>query len=183
MSPNPEPGRVSVSLQIPAGMPFQLVYRQERTEPTVIPERSDCSFLMLVRPTDIAALAPAIQARLGWAGLARAGAKLATRGRLYYCLISGRRVVSDGWLAVSFCRYYRVEPGDVVIGPVWTDPAWRGRGLATYGLARAMDTMRQRGHSVFFIDTSNDNEAMQRAIARCGFGAPLAVYIRGRRSE
>ncbi len=37
-----------------------------------------------------------------------------------------------------------------------------------------MSAMQARGHNVFFIHTYDDNAASQRAIAKSGFGGPIA---------
>ena len=36
---------------------------------------------------------------------------------------------------------------------------------------------RMRGHNVFFIDTANYNYSMQKVIAKCEFGPPVAAYL------
>ena len=37
--------------------------------------------------------------------------------------------------------------------------------------------MVARGYTVFYIDTSDDNIPAQKAIAKAGFGEPIATYI------
>ena len=170
---------VSVTLSVPECIYYQLVYRLRRSDP--FPEVSVPGYAYHFLPGPGAAwdLRRAMAGHFRSVGLLKACAKLATRDRTFYCLTAGEHLANFGWVTASHCRYYRIEAGEVVIGPVWTDPRHRGKGLATAGLQNAVNSLIARGHSVFYIDTSKDNLAMQKVIARCGFGPPLALFWKG----
>ena len=60
-----------------------------------------------------------------------------------------------------------------------------GRAVARQGadpdaIRLAMNSLMERGHRIVYVDTAYYNLASQRAIAKCGFGDPVAVHITGR---
>ena len=156
----------------------QLVYRQERAGELAVEAKDGVEFRLLATWADLFACLPAVRRRLGTVGLLKAAAKIATPSRLLYVVRVRGDIVNWGWISISFCRHYPVGKKDVVIGPVRTAEEFRGRGLATWGLKQAINAMVRRGHRVFFIDTSDGNGAMRKAIARCGFGEPVSSYPR-----
>lgn len=96
-------------------------------------------------------------------------AKLMAPGRAYYAALENGRIVSDGWITRGRCKYYVVGPRDCVIGPIWTAPAWRGRGLAHATLVRATHACLASGAHWVYIDTTADNIASQKTIEKSGF--------------
>ncbi|MBO0699449.1 MAG: GNAT family N-acetyltransferase, partial [Zavarzinella sp.] len=114
----------------------------------------------------------------GKPGAAKAVAKLATGRRTLYLVTHGGRTLSAGWCTVGRCQYYKVEPEAVVVGPIWTSEAARGRGLATAALQLALNEQVRRGRTLFYIDTEKKNHPAQRVFEKCGFGAPVALYFR-----
>jgi RimJ/RimL family protein N-acetyltransferase len=167
-----------VALEVPDEVAFQLVYRAVRTEPFADPPRADARFVFLDSARAAAGWFGPLARCWGKAGAAKAAAKLATARRSLYLLADGDRVLSTGWCTVGRCRYYKVEPDAVVVGPIWTAEDARGRGLAADGLRRAMDAFVGRGRSVFYTDTSKANAAARRVFEKCGFGRPVALYFR-----
>ena len=153
-----------------------LVYRLELTAPLAV-AASDAGFHLLRRPGDALALASMLRRRHGLRASARTLAKLATRRRILYCLTRSGLIVHEGWLTVSHCDLYPVADGDVVIGPMSTDPGHRGQGLAPLGLRHAMNAMLAGGHGTFYVHTRARNLASRRAIAKAGFGPPIAAHI------
>jgi RimJ/RimL family protein N-acetyltransferase len=115
---------------------------------------------------------------LGAAGFVRAAAKLMTPRRHFFAVVCEGAVAHYGWVTKGQCRHYPVEPDAMVIGPVETHPAFRGRGLATIGLASVVNTFAGKGVSVFYIDTADTNAPMQHVIEKCGFGKPVSKYVR-----
>lgn len=155
----------------------QLIYRREFAEPPASSEAED-GFILCDGIVAGLAIWPALRKHLGWGGGVKVLAKLTTATRQFYGIMRHGEIVSHGHVAISFCRHYPVDPGSVVIGPVWTRPDSRGQGLATRGVNGAMRAMFRRGRRVFYIDTSETNIPMQRVIARCGFGDPVSQYER-----
>lgn len=171
-------GFAEITLKIPGELAYQLVYRQERDEPFSLGERDDVSFIFVAAPNRLWPHRAALREILGGSGFLKSLAKLCTKRRLFYCALHGREVAATGWCSVSFCRYYKVEPGSVVIGPIWTTEHMRKRGIATHALKQALNALVKKGHRIFYIDTSGENLPSQRVIAKCGFGPPVALYIR-----
>jgi GNAT superfamily N-acetyltransferase len=169
---------VNVTIEVPDGLRYQLVYRLERAEPVPIDRPPGAEFVLLRGPRDAVAAARLLTARFGYAGAAKAAAKLATPSRQLYLVVADGRLVSYGWATFGQCRYYKVEPSAVVIGPIWTDESARGRGLATFGMNAALNAWVDQGVRLFYIDTECVNHPAQRVFQKCGFGTPLAVYIR-----
>jgi RimJ/RimL family protein N-acetyltransferase len=110
----------------------------------------------------------------GLSGAAKAVAKIALGRCIYFGLRQGSMPQSTGTLALGYCRFYPVEKDAIVIGEIVTAPERRGRGLATLSIMLAVNSAIQRGTKIFYIDTQRNNHAMQRSIAKLGFGAPIA---------
>lgn len=179
----PSPGDVgapprAVALEVPASLNYQLVFRLARKGKQRATSPTGAAFHYLDNPVALLLLQKTLRTRLSPRRLLKAAAKLATRVRHYYVVTLGDRVVSDGWVTLGWCRHYRIEPESAVIGPVWTDAAHRGKGLASFALSRAVDEIYERGTSVTYIDTGRDNVGMQKAIARVGYGKPIAAFPR-----
>ena len=173
-----EPDMVPVTLAVPAGRSCQLVYFQDRAAPLDAPDRADVTFHFLAGLGGAVRARRLLRAAAGRAGAAKAVAKLATGRRFLYLLTAGDRVVAGGWCTVGRCRYYKVGRRAVVVGPIWSDPAARSRGFATFALRRAMNELLRRGFREFFIDTEIGNRPCRRVIDKCGFGPPTALYHR-----
>jgi hypothetical protein len=156
----------------------QLVYRQERYEPFIVPDIPEISFLFCDSLSGGLRIAGALHRQFGMAGVLKALAKLLSGRRKFYCLLKEGKIVSHGWANISFCRHYKVQPNDVVIGPVWTEPEFRNMGFSSYALKKVMNEMMAAGSKTFFVDTAEDNIPMQKVIVGCGFGAPESAYSR-----
>jgi GNAT superfamily N-acetyltransferase len=115
---------------------------------------------------------------VGVVGAAKTVMKLMTPSRLFYGVKCGRDIAHYGWITKGKCNFYPVEPEAVVVGPVETAPAFRGRGLATVGLTFVLRVMAGKGCRLFYIDTAATNFPMQRVIEKCGFGKPVSSYER-----
>lgn len=167
----------TVRLQIPDKLSFQLVFRQERSQPLEVSPVSGVSFHFIDSLDVGLAQWSALKGLFGLAGALKALAKI-QRGRAFYFVADGPQVLHTGWVSSSFCRFYRVEPGDVVIGPIWSAEASRSRGVGAYGTQMAINALLKKGVRVFFIDTANGNVPCLKMIGKCGFGAPVASYLR-----
>jgi len=132
----------------------------------------------LETPFQIMAMRGALSRVFSKSAQVKAALKVATGKRSLYAVSEGANVIHYGWIMDSSCRQYRVEPNDLVIGPIWSHPESRGRGAATYGTKAVMNRFFERGRRVFFIDTSSDNVSCLRMIEKCGFGDPVATYLR-----
>lgn len=168
-----------VRVDVPSDLEYNLVFRQERTQPFHHESPTE-SFRLVSTLRDAVLLFGASRRLLGTPAALKSLAKLATRTRMFYCFVENRNIVHYGWVRISHCGAYWVDENDVVIGPIWTDPVYRGLGLAPKGLRLGMNLLMERGYQVFFIDTSSSNTASRRVIQKCEFGAPVAIYLTGK---
>jgi len=98
-------------------------------------------------------------------------AKVATVKRAYYAVLSGGRIASDGWIMFGYCKAYPISARDHVIGPIYTSPCARGKGLASAGLSRALRYCKDRGAEYVYIDTTENNVSSQKTIRKAGFSS------------
>jgi len=156
---------------------MQYVYRLEigKSVP-VLPLNP--GFVLFSSPWQLMAYGGALVRALGLKGVLKTAAKLLTATRLFFVVRQDNGVAHYGWVTLGRCRYYSVEHEAAVIGPVETEPEFRGRGLATAGLSSVIVTMAARGVRIFYIDTGDNNIPMQKVIAKCGFGGPISTYLR-----
>lgn len=169
---------MTVTLDIPDEIRFQLVYRLKKDQPFGTVLDSGFEFLFLDSIKNSLSRMSALMRCCGRAGAAKAVAKLASGRRSMYVITHRGDPVSYGWCTAGRCKHYKIEPEAVVIGPIWTSPQSRGRGLATKALQMAIDAHVARGVSLFYIDTEKLNFPAQRVFEKCEFGAPVALYFR-----
>jgi hypothetical protein len=169
---------MNVALEIPEAIDFQLVYRMERDAPYDAACPSDMEFAFIDSSRDAAPFLRRLRPIMGALETIKALPKLATGIRNLYLVLHGSQIVSLGWGTVGLCRHYKVERDAVVIGPIWSDPAERGKGLATLALQLAINEYLRRGKRLFYIDTSKANHSAQRVFAKSDFGTPVALYFR-----
>lgn len=167
-----------VTLCIPVGLPYQLIYRQVWSAGKVSGVEAHEGFFLCRTPFDGFAQGEALAKRFGVLDCVKTILKLCTRTRLLYGIKQEKAIVHTAWVTIGECRYYNVEREAVVIGPVFTDEMWRGKGLAAAAARQAMAILSAGRDRIFYIDTSDSNTASQRFIAKSGFGLPIAVYIR-----
>lgn len=167
-----------VNLQIPEGMAYQLVYRVESRDHAPVSFPPGVAFHWVDRVAPLLRHWRLWAGALGAPGTVKACLKILAGRRALYGVAHGGVLGHFGWVTLSRCRHYHIEPYAAVVGPVMTLEAHRGRGLATLGLRSVRQCLLARGWPVVYIDTGGDNLAMQTVIARCGFGAPVGVYPR-----
>jgi len=160
---------------------LQYVYRMEQSafhiEDTHV-VRQVAGFRMLSNPLSLLPFSLPLLRELGWKNVFKTAVKLLTPRRYFFTVLCDGRVAHHGWVTIGRCRYYQVEPEAAVVGPVETNPEFRGRGLATTGLASIVAAMAKKGFKIQYIDTADTNHPMQRVIEKCGFGKPVSTYPR-----
>lgn len=110
--------------------------------------------------------------------------KVTFKGKLYYALLFEEQIVSDGEVTFGSCNHYSIGSKDCVIGPVYTDGNYRGRGFASIALANCINQLiNHYGPENLYIDTKEDNIAMQKVIKKIGFGSEVDSYVREGTSE
>lgn len=169
----------TVDLRVPADLAYQLIYRMRRAVPFDVVARDDVEFRFVTSLPQLLALAKPLRRVVSATELAKSLVRISVAGRMFYCLLRDGVILHRGWINVSFCRHYKVGPGEVVIGPIWSAPGTRGQGLAKYATLRAINELVRRDLSVFYIDTSSDNLACQKMIANCEFGPAMGCMPRG----
>jgi hypothetical protein len=167
-----------VELRIPADLPYQLIYRMHRTVPFDVPARDDVEFRFVSNLSQLLPLALPLRRVVAVSEWAKSLVRINVGGRMFYCLLRDGTILHRGWVSVSFCNHYKVAPGEVVIGPIWSAPGTRGQGLAKYATQRAINELIGRGLSTFYIDTSAENLACQKMIANCDFGPAMGCTPR-----
>ena len=170
---------MKIELQVPYEIRCQLVFRQELEGPFEVREREDVGFVLIGTFGDGIGNVDLLRRRFGWAGTLKALAKLATPARRLYGMVKEGELAHWAWVTLKPCKHYWTDPGAVTIGPIETAVEWRRKGLAADAMRHAMNRLFSEGLTLFFIDTSNENVASQRTIAKCGFGAPVACYRTG----
>jgi|GEM_PF-1804169 len=158
---------------------YQLVYSREFSSPFALkPLDSSYQFHFISGISSLLPTVTGVLGRYGAMGLVKTSVKVMTPKRILYLLTKRGEIVHSGWLNLGFCNFYPVKSGDVVVGPIWTAEAERGKGLATSALQLALNEMINNGRSGFFyIDTTHDNLAAQHVIEKSGFGPPTATFV------
>lgn len=133
---------------------------------TAQPEMPEAISFRVAEGTNAAlVLFPLLLRRFGLPGAIKAAFKVGTRTRVYYALIRGHEIISDGWIRHGRTSSYRIARSDCVIGPIWTRPDQRGKGYATLGLRLALAFCSKR----IFVDTWIGNLASRACIEAAGF--------------
>lgn len=97
---------------------------------------------------------------------------------LYFTSLDGV-IVSDGEVTFGECNHYPINKKDCVIGPVNTKPGYQGKGIATFSLHACMAKIAAlKIVDYIYIDTKEDNFAMQKVIAKVGFKDKVGSYQR-----
>ncbi len=174
--------RHAVDIRVPDDQRYQLVYQATFTLADISPEDLEVPFVKISSALGTLRHLPLLKKTFGWGGTLKILLKTLTGKRHLYGSPQSGRMVHHGWLSLGFCRHYHVHQDDIVIGSIWTDPAARGQRLATRAISQAMrEGLRDRAHRTFHIDTASDNFPCQKVISHLGFGAPVALYLRGRK--
>ena len=166
-------------MSIPSKLFWQLIYRMEREEPYETRSIEGCDFHFISSPFGLLPFFASGKSVFGMLGFIKTLLKLVTAKRDICIYTKEKQILHYSWLNHGFCGNYWVDSADTVIGPIWSHADSRGLGLATETMKRAVNHSLEKGYKVFFIDTSFDNIACQKAIAKVGFGAPVAVFLRG----
>ena len=99
------------------------------------------------------------------------------RGKQIYLLYDGDTLVHYCFLMSDSGRVRRMDGQSLEIGPYWTAPAWRGKGLATYTVGRIRHEYPET--SLFILARVKNPLSMQVAVKN-GF-ARVALCERRRR--
>lgn len=166
-----------VTLRIPSTFRLQLVFRQERTEAIPAQWIDGVSFTFCDTLREYLRLFREVRRVAGIRGAIKGCVRILTKRRMFYCVREEGRIVHSAWATASYCRHYFVERHAAVIGPIWSAPEVRGRGIATYASQHGINELVSRGYSVIYIDTSSTNHSCLRVIQNCGFGDPMTAYV------
>jgi RimJ/RimL family protein N-acetyltransferase len=88
----------------------------------------------------------------------------------------GDRLVHRSYVFPGYFRFPFMAPNDLQIGDTWTDPAARGRGLATAAIRAVVTRYAAAGRMLWYV-VDRGNVPSVRAIQRAGF----SLVGRGRR--
>jgi GNAT superfamily N-acetyltransferase len=166
-----------VTLQIPKRFRVQLVFRQERSERIAAGLPAGFCFRFCQGFVQFVSLFGEVRRIAGMGEALKGCLRILSRKRMFYCVLQEGQLVHSAWTTVSRCRHYAIEPNAVVIGPIWSAPEIRGRGIATSAMQLAMNELVARGHTTIYIDTSSNNFPCLSVIEKCGFGSPMTAYV------
>jgi hypothetical protein len=148
------------------------------TAPALIPADPE---VRLLRADEIEVLFPAAVAMYteevgvspldGGRGYRHRVADLVRSGRAYAKVVDGR-VIFKADLAV-------ITPYTAQVQGVWVDPLWRGRGIATAGMAAVVNDALRRVAPTVSLYVNDYNMPARRTYKRCGFQqvAELATVL------
>lgn len=153
----------------------------------VIDRSSDVEALPAVRPvheSELELFVPAcvamFTAEVGISPLA-GGMAAAYHARVSETVRAGRALaLLEGKSVVFKAEVGSIADGVCQIQGVWVDPAHRGRGIGTAGMAAVVDYTRANFAPVVSLYVNHYNEAARRAYARVGFAqhATFATVLR-----
>jgi hypothetical protein len=146
-----------------------IVYRCECGDRGVPPSAGECTPVIVASPVQALGRFVALVRVMGVVSVLRLLLRLCRRGRLFYYVADQGQWMHWGGITLDWCRYYRVNTGEAVFGPVETAAEFRGRGVASQAICGAMRVLAGRGVRVFYVDTSEQNVAMQQAARKAGF--------------
>jgi len=81
---------------------------------------------------------------------------------------AGSRIVHRSFIFPGYFRFPFMASSDVQVGDTWTDPAYRGRGIAAAALEEACRIAARSGRLVWYI-TDRTNEPSIRVVEGRGF--------------
>lgn len=112
----------------------------------------------------------------GWRGAVRALIKIMS-GRRFLCgFVSDGRLANYVWTA-PHSPQFAVENDACVLGPGFTDPAQRNKGLGGAAIRNAIALGVRRGYRIYYGTIAAKNIASQRMVLRIGM-TPFAI-VRG----
>ena len=152
----------------------RLIYRMDLTEPLTPMDIPDGTFIITAKLRSVAANFLIWVKTWGWKGALKTSLKIMSRKRILFGVIRERRVIQCGWLHVGECRTYPVERNAIVVETLWTDPAYRCKGLASATIHQGLVYLSQQGYRRFYVDTVLSNRASQRMIEKAGFSERIA---------
>ncbi len=79
-----------------------------------------------------------------------------------------RRLVHYSCFTPEYWRFPFVADDDVQIGDTWTDPAYRGRGLASFALQTIVTTLAKPGRKLWYV-VQDINAPSIRVAEKAGF--------------
>lgn len=119
----------------------------------------------------------ALRAEFGPARAFRALLKILSGSRFLFVFLQQDRIVCHVWSTEHSPRY-PIGQHACVLGPLSTQRAMQGRGLASSLLRLTSERLATRGYREIYIDAIASNAASQRAILRAGF-TPYAIKRAG----
>ncbi len=155
----------------------QIVFYRQFTEKLPVPLSSG-TYLLCWIPADAVRHLRLLIRTFGVWKTVQAVLKILRGNRKLYLVTEQNAGVHWGWISISFCHYYPVQSGDVVIGPIETAPSARGKGFATFAMIQTINRLIEMGYSKIYIDTDDKNFSCLKVIEKCQFGNPKKTFIK-----
>ena len=90
------------------------------------------------------------------------------RDLTYALLHSEDRTVHYSTAYPGYFRFPFMQPQDLQIGNLWTDPQRRGEGLATLGVRSLVEAVSRPGRAIWYV-VHHENRASIGVVEKCGF--------------
>ncbi len=84
-----------------------------------------------------------------------------------YYVLDGDRIIHRSYVLGDNFRFTYMNKDEASIGPIWTDPTYRGQGIASAVLRYICAT--HEDCRLFYMTTNHENVASRRTIERAGF--------------
>jgi len=103
-----------------------------------------------------------------------------TRGKynIFYVMNDAGKIIHYSHILPKFFKFPFMSKKDLHIGPSWTDPAYRGKGIYPFVLKKTIEVWHNDITNLWMM-TTEDNYPSQRGIAKAGF----SIVGRGMKTE
>ncbi len=110
-------------LKIPNHYFFQLVFRQELAEPVEVRAVEGIQFRFCANFREYIKHFGLLRRCVGLKESLKGCLKILTGRRMFYFVADECQILHYAWITLSHCRFYYIDAGAAVIGPIWTAPA------------------------------------------------------------
>lgn len=86
-----------------------------------------------------------------------------------FLIYDGDRLIHRTCVFPGYFRFPFMEKRDLQIGDTWTDPDYRGQGLAPYGIQAVSEKYLSGDKRAIWYVVADDNTPSIRAIEKCGY--------------
>jgi RimJ/RimL family protein N-acetyltransferase len=145
------------------------IYRWDLSEAPAQAPLAEGSFYWVAGAAEIPHILPVWTRSWGIKAAMKAVLKVMSGRRMAFGVVIDGRVAQSGWANIGFCRFYDVELDAAVLGTLFTEPPFRGRGIGPAAIRLTLAELFHRGFRRIYIDVEPHNTASRRMIEKSGF--------------